>query len=54
MAPNMDDVLVNKAVRVRRLGIPQETREAFELLEGAACIDASPALRLRRMVGFRK
>lgn len=102
MAPNMDDVLVNKAaaieravrrvreeyadddanlmgnqtrqdaiilnlqracegaidaamhlVRVRRLGIPQETREAFELLEGAGCIDASLALRLRRMVGFR-
>ncbi len=102
MAPDMDDVLVNKAaaieravrrvreiyadddanltenqtrqdaiilnlqracegaidaamhlVRVQRLGIPQETREAFELLEGAGCIDASLALRLRRMVGFR-
>jgi len=40
-------------VRVRRLGIPQETREAFELLERAGFIDASLALRLRRMVGFR-
>ena len=40
-------------VRVRRLGIPQETREAFELLERAGYIDPSLALRLRRMVGFR-
>ena len=31
-------------VRVHRLGVPQETREAF---------DASLATRLRRMVGFR-
>ena len=40
-------------VRVRRLGIPQETREAFELLERAGYIAPSLALRLRRMVGFR-
>lgn len=40
-------------VRIHRLGIPQETREAFDLLEGAGVIDASLATRLRRMVGFR-
>ena len=40
-------------VRIHRLGIPQETREAFDLLEHAGLIDASLALRLRRMVGFR-
>ena len=34
-------------------GIPQETREAFDLLERAGLIDASLATRLRRMVGFR-
>lgn len=40
-------------VRVRRLGVPQETREAFDLLERAGLIDSSLADRLRRMVGFR-
>lgn len=40
-------------VRVHRLGVPQETREAFDLLERAGHIDASLATRLRRMVGFR-
>ena len=40
-------------VRIHRLGIPQETREAFDLLERAGLIDASLATRLRRMVGFR-
>ena len=40
-------------VRIHRLGIPQETREAFDLLERASLIDASLAARLRKMVGFR-
>lgn len=40
-------------VRIHRLGIPQETREAFDFLEGAGLIDASLAARLRKMVGFR-
>ena len=40
-------------VRVHRLGIPQETREAFELLEHAKLIDIHLADRLRKMVGFR-
>jgi uncharacterized protein YutE (UPF0331/DUF86 family) len=40
-------------VRVHRLGIPQETREAFDLLERASFIDAHLADRLRKMVGFR-
>jgi uncharacterized protein YutE (UPF0331/DUF86 family) len=40
-------------VRVHRLGVPQETREAFTLLERAALIDAHLAERLRKMVGFR-
>jgi uncharacterized protein YutE (UPF0331/DUF86 family) len=40
-------------VRVHRLGVPQETREAFELLEQAGRIEPSLALRLRKMVGFR-
>lgn len=40
-------------VRARRLGIPQETREAFVLLEQAHVIDAVLADRLKKMVGFR-
>lgn len=40
-------------VRVHRLGVPQETREAFELLQQARIIDAGLADRLKKMVGFR-
>jgi uncharacterized protein YutE (UPF0331/DUF86 family) len=40
-------------VRVHRLGIPQETREAFDLLERASLVDAHLADRLKKMVGFR-
>lgn len=40
-------------VRVHRLGIPQETREAFDLLEGAGLVDSVLADRLKKMVGFR-
>ena len=40
-------------VRVHRLGVPQETREAFDLLEHAELIDAAMADRLKKMVGFR-
>ena len=40
-------------VRVRRLGLPQESREAFTLLEQAGLLDAKTAERMRAMVGFR-
>ena len=40
-------------VRVHRLGIPQDTREAFELLERAHLIEPDLADRLKKMVGFR-
>ena len=40
-------------VRIHRLGVPQETREAFDLLERAGHLDGSLANRLRKMVGFR-
>jgi uncharacterized protein YutE (UPF0331/DUF86 family) len=40
-------------VRVHRLGIPQETREAFDLLEAAGLIDVVLSNRLKKMVGFR-
>ena len=40
-------------VRVRRLGIPQETREAFDLLARAGVLDTVLSDRLKKMVGFR-
>lgn len=40
-------------VRVQRLGIPQESRDAFELLVGAVTLDRTLANGLKRMVGFR-
>jgi uncharacterized protein YutE (UPF0331/DUF86 family) len=40
-------------VRVRRLGIPQEGREGFELLAKAGVLPTALAEPLKRMVGFR-
>lgn len=40
-------------VRVRRLGLPQESREAFSLLEQAGLLPAELARAMRAMVGFR-
>ena len=35
------------------LGLPQESREAFRMLEAAGAVDAELSMRLQRMVGFR-
>lgn len=40
-------------VRRRRLGVPQETRDAFRLLHEGGVLSAELAERLMRMVGFR-
>lgn len=40
-------------VRVYRLGLPQESREAFTLLEQAHLLTPGKADRMRAMVGFR-
>lgn len=40
-------------VRVHRLGVPQQSREAFELLERHLGLDSALAEAMRRMVGFR-
>lgn len=40
-------------VRVHRLGVPQESREAFDLLQQSGRLDAGLADRMRKMVGFR-
>ena len=40
-------------VRLRKLGVPQESREAFSLLERAKIIGGPLSKELRAMVGFR-
>lgn len=40
-------------VREHRLGVPQETREAFDFLEQARLIDPDLATRMRKMVELR-
>ena len=45
--------LAMRAVSIHRLGLPQETRHAFELLRDARIISADLADRMGRMVGFR-
>ena len=37
----------------RRLGIPQDSRDAFTLLQTAGILPADLATRMQRMVGFR-
>jgi len=40
-------------VRMHRLGIPQESRDAFDLLATAGKLEPELAAVLKRMVGFR-
>lgn len=40
-------------VRVRKLGVPQDSRDAFRLLEQAKTIDSDLSSNLQDMVGFR-
>ena len=40
-------------VRQRRLGVPQDSREAFDMLVHAGFLEAELGNRLKRMVGFR-
>ena len=37
----------------RRLGVPQDSRDAFTLLQTAGILSADLATRMQRMVGFR-
>ncbi|MFM7737078.1 MAG: type VII toxin-antitoxin system HepT family RNase toxin [Alphaproteobacteria bacterium] len=45
--------LAMRAVSIHRLGLPQETRHAFELLRDAGLVSADVTERMVRMVGFR-
>lgn len=45
--------LANHVVKLKALGAPQNTRDAFALLEKAGLIDAPLARAMEHMVGFR-
>lgn len=45
--------LAMHVVRSRRLGLPQESREAFTLLRQAGLLDETIAQQMQAMVGFR-
>ena len=45
--------LAMHVVRVRALGLPRESRGAFEFLKSAQLIDAELADKMMKMVGFR-
>jgi uncharacterized protein YutE (UPF0331/DUF86 family) len=50
----MDGVdLAMHLVRRNRLGVPQESRDAFELLATSGALSRELAERLKSMVGFR-
>lgn len=40
-------------VRVKKLGVPQNSAETFSLLEDEQIIDKAISLRLQKMIGFR-
>lgn len=42
-----------RIVRVEKLGVPQESREAFELLEKNGFLELELSNRMKRMMGFR-
>jgi len=45
--------LANHTVRVKKLGLPKESKESFRLLAENAIIPADLKLKLEGMVGFR-
>jgi uncharacterized protein YutE (UPF0331/DUF86 family) len=45
--------LAMHVVRKRKLGVPQDSRDAFELLEATGLLDRELGAAMKRMVGFR-
>jgi uncharacterized protein YutE (UPF0331/DUF86 family) len=45
--------LANRVVKRRRLGVPQKSADAFEILARAGLLQASLAAGMKAMVGFR-
>lgn len=45
--------LAMRVVRLKRLGLPKESREAFDLIASAGFIDSDLCRRMHGLVGFR-
>jgi len=45
--------LANHTIRVRKLGLPKESKESFRLLAQSGIIPADLSDKLERMIGFR-
>ncbi len=45
--------IANHLIKTRKLGLPQDSKDSFSLLQRAGLIDESMTARLRAMVGFR-
>lgn len=45
--------IANHLIKTRKLGLPQDSRDCFLLLQRAGLIDADRLKRLQGMVGFR-
>lgn len=45
--------IANHLIRVRKLGLPRDSRESFSLLQQAGLIDTEMMRKLQGMVGFR-
>jgi uncharacterized protein YutE (UPF0331/DUF86 family) len=45
--------LAMHVVRKHRLGVPQDSRDAFQILQDRALLDKELAASMKRMVGFR-
>ena len=45
--------LANHLIKTRKLGIPTDSRQSFELLEQAGLISSELSTRMQSMVGFR-
>ncbi len=45
--------IANHLIKVRKVGLPRDSRESFSLLEQAGLIDTEMMRKLQGMVGFR-
>lgn len=45
--------IANHLIKIRKLGLPQDSRDSFELLQRAGLIDEPMMRTLQAMVGFR-
>ncbi|MDD5205975.1 MAG: DUF86 domain-containing protein [Desulfobacterales bacterium] len=45
--------IANHLIKLKKLGLPQDSRESFALLQHGELIDAHMAASLQGMVGFR-